>query len=94
MALVGTAKRASSSVSWTKFLVADQHLYHQFCWNLAVHRTYSQYVGDVEDGDGNANGKIYTEILHNVIWTSYMMYFVIFVTDETDLRTRGQWNDF
>ena len=45
-----------------------------------------QSVGDVEDGDGNANGKIYTEILHNLIWASYMMYFVIFVTDETDLH--------
>ena len=45
-----------------------------------------QSVGEVEDGDGNANGKIYTEILHNLIWTSYMMYIVIFVTDETDLH--------
>ena len=45
-----------------------------------------QSVGDVEDGDGNANGKIYTEILHNLIWTSYMMYIVTFVTDETDLH--------
>ena len=45
-----------------------------------------QSVGDVEDGDGNANGKIYTDILRNLIWTSYMMYIVTFVTDETDLH--------
>ena len=56
MALVGAAKCASSSVSWTKFLVAGQHLYHQLCWNLAVHQTHSTYV---EDGDRNANGKLY-----------------------------------
>ena len=43
-----------------------------------------QSVGDAEDGDGNVNGKVYTEILHNLICTSYMMYFV--TLNETDLQ--------
>ena len=45
-----------------------------------------QSVGDVEDGERNGNGK---ELLHNLIWTSYMMYFVTFAIDETDLHVQS-----
>ena len=44
MALEEAAKHASSSVSLMQSLVAGQHPYHQFCWNLPIQQNCSQMV--------------------------------------------------